>query len=431
MNNIISSFLLLVLAGLCLTSAEVSAKTRSAAVPAPTSVNKNQPTVCREYACGRFTDVKLTLSNATIKVIEGKKHRVVVRATQKYLDHLKLRVSNGVLYIQSDKPNSRSMGQAEIFIYKKGPGSYSYNGLGCSLSVNSETIDWESVPTLTPSESYPVETTGSLDSDLIDRSETTTITSTVRGENPVTIIHRNHYPFDSTVTVPTDTDMDDLYSYAQGNKQTVTRSLALGSFDAIKCYGSATVRFTQGKSCTVQVKGTEAEIARKEVKVENGALVIRNKNQIQNGNEHFEVFVTAPSLTLLSVAGACTFTSEAITTPSLDVDIAGVGTIKLGRVQCDDTHLNVSGASTLTADVTGKKLNLTSDGASKVDMSFKGAQATINNSGVGNVKFRTDCDTLTAQNSGTASVKLIGTADHTEINASGVSQIDTSELNNY
>ena len=185
MKNIISSFLLLALAGLSLPSAEASAMTRSAAAPAPTSVNKSKPMVCREYACASFTDVKLTLSYATIKVIEGQKPRVVVRATQKYLDYLKLRVSNGVLYIQSDKPKSHSMGQAEIFIYKKGQGAYSYDGTGCSLSVNSTTTDLESIPSLTPSESYPVETIGSLDSDLIDRSEITTITSMANSDNPV------------------------------------------------------------------------------------------------------------------------------------------------------------------------------------------------------------------------------------------------------
>ncbi len=431
MKNIISSFLLLALAGLSLPSAEASAMTRSAAAPAPTSVNKSKPMVCREYACASFTDVKLTLSYATIKVIEGQKPRVVVRATQKYLDYLKLRVSNGVLYIQSDKPKSHSMGQAEIFIYKKGQGAYSYDGTGCSLSVNSTTTDLESIPSLTPSESYPVETIGSLDSDLIDRSEITTITSMANSDNPVTVIHRNHYPFDSTITTPIDADVDDLYGYTQSNGQTITRSLSIGSFEEIKCYGTASVLFTQGQTCAVEVKGTENEIANKEVKVENGTLVIRNKKQNQRGSDHFEVIVTAPSLTSLTVAGVCSFVSETITTPSLDVDIEGVATIKMGRVQCDDTHFNVSGVSTLTADVSGKKLKLVSGGMSRVDLSFKGAQATINNSGVGSVKLHADCDTLTAQNSGTASVKLIGTADHTEINASGVSQIDTSELNNY
>lgn len=431
MKNIISSLLLLALAGLSLIPVKAQATTRSVAAPAPTSVNKSKPMVCREYACSSFTDVKLTLSNATIKVIEGQNPRVVVRATQKYLEHLKLRVSNGVLYIQSDKPNSCSMGQAEIFIYKKGQGAYSYNGKGCSLTVNSTTTDLASIPTLTPSDSYPVESIGSIDDDLIDSSETTTVTTMTSGEKPITIIHRNHYPFDGTVTSPTDTDMDDLYSYAQSNEQTVTRSLSLGSFTGIKCYGSASVRFTQGKTCAVEVKGTEAEIATKEVKVDNGFLVIRNKKQVQRGNEHFEVLVTAPSLTSLYVAGVCTFVSEAITTPRLDVEITGVGAIKMGRVQCDDTHLNVSGVSTLNADVTGKKLNIDSNGACKVDLSFKGTQATINNSGTGAVKLHTDCEKLTAHNSGTGSIKLTGTADNTEIKASGVSQIDTSELNNY
>ncbi len=431
MKNIISSILLLSLVGLSLMPAKASAMQPIAAVPAPTSVNKAKPMVCREYACGSFTDLSLTLSYATIKVIEGQKPRVVVRASQKYLDHLKLRVSNGVLYIQSDKSRSHSMGEAEIFIYKKGQGSYTYNGKGCSLSVNSATDDLSSYAALTPSESYPVESTGSIGDDNVVSSEVTTVTTMHAGEAPTTIIRRSGTPSTNTVTITTDNDVDDLYSYAQGSRETVVRSLSLGTFTGIKCYGSAVVHFTQGKECAVRVKGTEAEIASKEVKVDNGTLVIRNKKQTQSGQEHFEVFVTAPSLTSINIAGTCTFTSEAITTPHLALEIAGVGSVKLDKVCCDDTRLDVSGVSTVTAEVSGDKLRVQSNGASTVNMSFKGSKATINNSGVGAVKLHTDCDTLTATNSGTANVTLTGTADHTEIHASGVSQIDTSGLNNY
>lgn len=431
MKNIITSFLLLVLTGLSLMSTSASARSHSASVPAPTSVTKAKPLVCREYACGRFNDVNFTLSYTTIKIFEGHKQRVVVRATQKYLDNLKLRISNGILYIQSDKPYSRSLGQAEIYIFKEGHGNYSTNGTGCSLSANSSIADLASLPPLKPSETYPVESIGSLDIDGEDSDVITTVTSITNGEKPITIIQRPRSSSKWSGTMSTDTNIDELYGNKRSGLSSVTRTLSLGSFSGIKCGGSAIVHFTQGKECSVQVRGTESELASEEVTVENGVLVIRNKQTVLSGSEYFEVNVTAPTLTSLNVTGACTFISSTLTTPHLAIDITGAGSLSLGRVQCDDTRFNASGASSVSAEISGEKLDVKSKGTNSMKLSFKGTEVKVDNSGVGSVMLHTDCDSLTAHNSGTAYIKLSGTADHTEIHASGVSQIDTSELNNY
>ena len=61
---------------------------------------------------------------------------------------------------------------------------------------------------------------------------------------------------------------------------------------------------------------------------------------------------------------------------------------------------------------------------------FKGKEATVTNSGVGNITLNVDCNKLTASNDGVGKLRLSGTADDTNIDGSGVSEIDSSHLNN-
>ena len=114
-----------------------------------------------------------------------------------------------------------------------------------------------------------------------------------------------------------------------------------------------------------------------------------------------------------------------------NLKVSGVATFNVERMNCNDTHFNVSGVGNINTTVSGDKLYIHSSGVSKSKISFKGKAANIENSGVGNITVDVECDELKARNSGNATLKIKGTADDTHVDNSGLAKIDTSELNQY
>lgn len=76
-------------------------------------------------------------------------------------------------------------------------------------------------------------------------------------------------------------------------------------------------------------------------------------------------------------------------------------------------------------------MNIINSGTGKVNASFKGDTADFTNKGTGYLFVKVDCKKLTGTNSGIGKFKISGTADDAKINASGLSKIDTSELNHF
>ena len=104
--------------------------------------------------------------------------------------------------------------------------------------------------------------------------------------------------------------------------------------------------------------------------------------------------------------------------------------ISTGMVACKSLKVNCSGACNIktTADAEGDA-TLTFSGASNGTISFTGNTFKLASSGAGKLNLHVDCLQLIASNSGAAKVSISGTADKTTIKATGVSKINTAELN--
>lgn len=173
-----------------------------------------------------------------------------------------------------------------------------------------------------------------------------------------------------------------------------TRQVA--PFTAVTAAGSMRVVVRQGSPQRVEVDASTADQARVETTVEDGRLRVgqrREDGKPWSGSTRFDgpvtVYVTAPSLTGLSVAGS----------GDLRVD---------GPVQASDFKVSVAGSGNLTlTQLTAQDVQTSVAGSGNITLGGRCPRNTISISGSGNVKageLHTDDTTVRISGSGNASV---------------------------
>lgn len=212
--------------------------------------------------------------------------------------------------------------------------------------------------------------------------------------------------------------MDNDLNNEVSNEERVEKNYDLKNFSSIKCSGIAKIIYTQGNKYEVKVKATKSFIDNLTIKVENGALIIDlkkgDKTNLSGKNfiENFEINVSSPTLKSVSIGGVVKFKSESIKGDSFELNVSGVAKVDCPSLDFANFVSKVSGAG-------------------YVNVVFKGESAYISNSGASRYTLNVDCKELTVKNSGAGSMKISGTADKTDINSSGVSDINISELNKF
>jgi hypothetical protein len=183
------------------------------------------------------------------------------------------------------------------------------------------------------------------------------------------------------------------------------RSFPVGAFDAVTLSGSPDVVVTTGAANSVRAEGTDADLDRLDIKVENGRLIIATKSGNWNwsSREGVTVRVSAPNLSGASISGS--------------------GDMQVGPVKGDFTG-RISGSGDMQiASVDAPSLALSISGSG--DMAVGGGRCgagSISTTGSGDVDAsRVRCETLTvsttgsgdvaAQATGTAALRTTGSGD--------------------
>lgn len=230
-----------------------------------------------------------------------------------------------------------------------------------------------------------------------------------------------------------------------------TETLSLRDFNAISCSGIAHVHFTQGNQYSVRKRDGINIIT--DITVKNRTLVIETRTRDRNyhgSSKSAEVWVTAPHLNAISISGVSKFDAPFLKSTEEYIKVSGVCQLKINQLKSDKVTIYNSGVGTFGSNIESKettftnsgtgnatltvhsdRLKISNSGTGKVDIIFKGDTADFTNKGTGNILVKADCKKLTGTNSGLGKFKISGTADEAKINASGLSKIDTSELNQF
>jgi len=133
----------------------------------------------------------------------------------------------------------------------------------------------------------------------------------------------------------------------------VSQSYELQDFSAIEISGAYELDVKVGGEYSVMISGHEKEMARSEVSVKKGALVLGSKKRIRrekghDGHNSLKATVTMPALDRLSVSGVVDAAISGVDAGAFEVNLSGVGEVNIdGR--CKRLDARVSGVGELNA----------------------------------------------------------------------------------
>jgi hypothetical protein len=213
-----------------------------------------------------------------------------------------------------------------------------------------------------------------------------------------------------------------------GDGHIITESKNVGSFKGIHVAGSMNVHVAQQSAQAVKIEGDQNLMPYIDVYVENGTLVVREKDGVNlSPSKDLTVYVSAPSFSDIDVSGAGNIISDTPIsgTEPLALHVSGSGDINMQvNVPKVETHISGSGnvvlkgkASDFSVEMSGsgsvKCFDLATDNT-KLDMSGSSdAEVTANKSldidvsGSGDVRYRGNAS-VNQRISGSGSVKKEG-----------------------
>ena len=191
---------------------------------------------------------------------------------------------------------------------------------------------------------------------------------------------------------------------------------SMNTFDKIGISGAMSVYFEQDSACTVRVEAPEESFDKLVIYVKDKELHIGIKDGVYIGINTYldrvKVYVTAPTLTDIDLAGSGSFSAtKALTLGDLGIDLAGSGHINISQLACNDLDVAVAGSGNITfQQVTARRVNTEEAGSGKV--TYNNLQAEQANSEI----------------AGSGKIILSGSVKQHDETISGSGDINTSGL---
>lgn len=133
------------------------------------------------------------------------------------------------------------------------------------------------------------------------------------------------------------------------------RSFDVGGFDGVAMGGAYDVVIEVGPAHLVRAEGDEDELARMEVKVEDGDLHIGRKKGERwsvgwRRHRHpVTVYVTTPALRSASIGGAGDMRIDKVEGRKFQASIGGAGDMRIGSIRVDQASFSIAGSGGITA----------------------------------------------------------------------------------
>ncbi len=133
----------------------------------------------------------------------------------------------------------------------------------------------------------------------------------------------------------------------------VDQTTEMAAFSDVNVAGPFNVIYEQGDASTVLVKGTIEQLEKMTIYVKDGGLYIdQRKNEPSGTFDGLQVFVTAPSLDDIEIAGSGSVTApKAMTVNDIRLEVAGSGSITLAQLTCTELINEIAGSGKITLGV--------------------------------------------------------------------------------
>lgn len=170
--------------------------------------------------------------------------------------------------------------------------------------------------------------------------------------------------------------------------QAQTKSFEVGTFDGIKCTGSANIVLIQGDTHSVEAEGSDEQLEKLDIYVKDDILRIGQKrgnngwgNWKSNGN--LKIYITFHNIQELTMSGSGNINCEdEINFDDLEVRLSGSGNIKLAG-EVDDFDVSISGSGNIDAfPLEAETVDASISGSGNIEVSVsKELEARVSGSG--------------------------------------------------
>lgn len=190
---------------------------------------------------------------------------------------------------------------------------------------------------------------------------------------------------------------------------TTSWEVDVNDFRGISLAGATMVYYQPSDTFSVVVKAPEKLRERIGIEVDNGILRLYDKKPSRgfflanNSIPHYTVYVKAPYLSSIEIAGSSTFTCDKpFKAPDMDIDIAGQGTVKFKDLSVRTFKSSIAGQGNLSATLTGvDNTNVDIAGQGNVDFIFHHCKKVSTSiAGMGNIHLSGDIESLDKSISG-------------------------------
>ena len=118
---------------------------------------------------------------------------------------------------------------------------------------------------------------------------------------------------------------------------------------AIEVRNAADIVFVQDDTCYAEVSARESAMDLLEMIVDDGRLLIRNKNNVSVSNGKMRIVLHSHSISGFEVFGACDFDSDCMTTDGdFELSISGAGDVEIKKMEAASLNVSVKGAGDIS-----------------------------------------------------------------------------------
>ena len=217
-----------------------------------------------------------------------------------------------------------------------------------------------------------------------------------------------------------------------------TKTVNVGTFNAIKVNSHVNVAFTQGKSnhkATIDGKSNEI-VEDVTIEVKNGTLTIDRKNKKWKSapdiNDFPTVTVASPEIHSITINGSGDFTTSDLTSTNLEININGSGSFTANGINASAATAKVNGSGEISIKSL-KSTNTETDVNGSGDLSISdGCDCTAivtNLNGSGDLYIQSIAATkVTASLSGSGDMRIFGKSDSADLKLSRSGDLDAGNL---
>jgi hypothetical protein len=206
----------------------------------------------------------------------------------------------------------------------------------------------------------------------------------------------------------------------------ISENRNVSGFNAINFSTLGKVNIMQGSTESLNISGPDNLVPLISTTVNNGTLVIENKENITinplKAENPLTFTIVVKELSSLDISGAGDVQVETLSTPSMSIAMSGAGRVTQNQITTDTLNLSLSGVGGIDISGTTGQATIDLSGAGSVnaaDLQIK--TATVNISGLGSATVWVS-DTLSGNISGAGNISYYGTPQ-TSVSTSGLGNL--------